>query len=236
MRANPGQECRDGLLTTELSSRDILVMEGERHRLARELHDGPLQTLAALGLRLDLCMMLSRNNDAAALEGELAHLKRDLQERLSHLRELMVEWRCPMLELEGFAEVTERYVRDFADRSDVEVSVDLRDLLDDELDSDERVAIFRVLQEALRNVNQHSRASRVRVRAVTTPSTLQVHVADNGRGFNVLGVTANYPRQGLGLAGMQERSEAIGGTLEIDSEPGCGTIITVTIPRAGWKS
>lgn len=235
MRANAGQECRDDLLTTELSSRDILVMEGERHRLARELHDGPLQTLTTLGLRLELCRQLSRKNDSAALEDELAQLKVDLQKSTAHLRDLMTQWRCPTLEEDSLRQAIERCVRNYQDGNDIEVALDLKDLPDHELGIEQKVALFRILQEALRNASQHSGASTVWVRAAMRSGSLQVHIEDNGRGFNLLGVTAKYPRQGLGLAGMQERARAIDGELQVDSQAGRGTGITLSVPWPGSK-
>lgn len=235
MGANPRQQRHNDLSATGLSRRHILAMEEERHRLARELHDGPLQALTALALRLELCRQLSRKNDSAALEDELAQLNLDLQKNVAHLRDLMTEWRRPILEENGLRRAIERYVRDYEDGNEIQVTLDLGDLPDYELGIEQKVAIFRILQEILRNASQHSGASTVWVRAAADLDNLWMQIRDNGRGFNLLGVTANYPRQGLGLAGMQERAKAIDAALEIDSQPDRGTSITLTVPLMSSK-
>jgi signal transduction histidine kinase len=142
----------------------------------------------------------------------------------------MVEMRRPRLETVGLSEVVSQYVTQYTERTAIQVTLDLAGLTDDELDFSQQLAVFRVLQEAMRNASRHAGASEVLVRALREPSTLKVRVEDNGQGFNLLGVTASYPRRGLGLAGMQERAKAVGGQVEIDSRPGRGTRITLVIP------
>lgn len=205
-------------------------MKEERHRLTRELSDGPLQSLSGLKLRLDLCGQLVRNQETAALEDELAQLKVDLDTVMSDIRGLMVELRCPRLEALSLSDVVRRYVTEYAERTAINVTLDLSGLTDIELDVGRKLAIFRVLQEAMRNTSQHSGASEVRIRAVRKASILEVSIEDNGEGFNLLGVTSSYPRRGLGFAGMQQRAKAVGGQVEIDSQPGRGTSITLVVP------
>ncbi|TKJ31288.1 MAG: hypothetical protein CEE40_01920 [Chloroflexi bacterium B3_Chlor] len=213
-----------------LSNWDIRVMEEERHRLAREFHDGPLQALTAMAIRIDLCKQLSAGNDFVALQNELAQLRLDFQKSIIEIRDVMAEWRLPSLEGKGLREAISDYVRQYEVHTAIEVGLDLRGVSAPQLTEAQQVAIFRILQEALRNASQHAEASEVRIEAVMESGKLQVSVQDNGKGFNLLSATANYPQQGLGLAGMQERAKALGGELQIDSQPGRGTIVRLSVP------
>ncbi len=205
-------------------------MEDERRRLARELHDGALQSLTSLGVRIELCSELSQRKDFSALRGELARLKLDFDTSIADIKELMAEWRMPSLSGDRLRETIENYVLDFQGSTGIKVKLDLGALPDDRLCREHKVAIFRILQEALRNTSQHSGASRVRIGVNKEAANLRICVHDNGKGFDLHSAAANYPRQGLGLLGMCERAEALGGELEIDSRPGRGTRVTLILP------
>jgi signal transduction histidine kinase len=207
-----------------------VVMKEERHRLVRELQDGPLQRLTGLGLRLDLCAELMETNEAAAVADELAQLKLDLHQIVEGIRALMVELRAPRLEDLTLAGLIDGYVGEFKQRIGIRVTTDLAGLSGESLDVEQKLAAFRIVQEAVRNAGQHSGASRVGIQGAIRESLLELTVEDDGRGFNLLGVTSSYPRRGLGLAGMQDRAKAVGGRVEIDSKPDHGTRITLTIP------
>jgi two-component system sensor histidine kinase DegS len=215
---------------SQLSEGDLLVMREERHRLVRELEDGPLQSLAGLGLRLDLCQELTKSGESAAVADELANLKLDLGQILAGIRGLMTELRCPRLEDLSLVRAIDDCLHDCERRSGIRVIVDLAQLPDESLGIEQKLAVFRIVQQALRNVSQHSGASEVAIRARMRESLVELSIEDNGRGFSVVGVTSSYPRRGVGLAGMQERAKAIGGRVEIDSRSGRGTHITLIIP------
>jgi two-component system sensor histidine kinase DegS len=215
---------------SQLSECDLLVMRDERHRLVRELEDGPLQSLAGLGLRLDLCQELTNSGESAAVADELANLKVDLSQILSGIRGLMTELRCPRLEDLSLVRVIDDYLHDCEGRSGIRVIADLAQFPEESLGIEQTLAVFRIVQQALRNVSQHSGASEVAIRARMRESLVVLSIEDNGRGFSVVEVTSSYPRRGVGLAGMQERAKAIGGRVEIDSRRGRGTHITLSIP------
>jgi signal transduction histidine kinase len=214
----------------QLSECDLVVMQEERHRLVRELQDGPLQRLTGLGLRLDLCEELMETNEAAAVADELAQVRLDLHRIVAGIRALMVELRSPRLEDLSLAGFIGSYVHEYEERTGLEVTMDLAALSSLSLDIEQKLAAFRIVQEALRNASQHSGASRVVIRGAIRESHVELSVGDDGRGFNLLGVTSSYPRRGLGLAGMQQRAKAVGGSVEIDSKAERGTSITLTMP------
>ena len=226
-----GHENSDhGRMVEQLSERDTLVVKQERYRLVQEVRGGLLHSLTEIGLRLDLCRILTQRHQLAALADELGQLRLDLLQIAADVREFLAELRCPRLQELSTSAIIESCVRDHEGRADVPVTVDLAELADQSLNIDQKLAIFRIAQEALRNTRQHAQASRVEIRGARSGSRIELSVQDDGKGFDLLTVTSSYPRRGMGLAGMHERAKAIGGRVEIDSEPGHGTRITVTIP------
>jgi two-component system sensor histidine kinase DegS len=220
----------DDYVATRLSNRPILLMEEERHRLARELHDDLLQKLTALSLRLDLCRQLSLNSNHAALQEQLVQLKRCWEESLASMRQ-PVQHSSPHSGQDDtvFGAVV-RLVRECEEHSGVRVTIDLEGLPESRLHSAQREALVHILAEALRNIRQHACAKCASIRAQHSGEALRVIVEDDGVGFDLRSVLADYPRRGLGLAGMLERAQRAGGELMIESEPGRGTILTVVIP------
>jgi signal transduction histidine kinase len=218
------------LCTTELPNRPILLMEEERHRLARELHDDLLQTLTALGLRLDLCRQLSTRNDSAALEMELARLKAAWERSLDAMRELDAGAIAGTSDEDNLGEALSYLASCYEEQTGIEVVLDLGRLPEHELSGGQKGTLRRIVQEALRNVHQHASASRVVISAANSEDSLRVRIEDDGAGFSLASVTSEYPRRGLGLAGMVERAQAYGGRLLIESEPGRGTSLTLTLP------
>lgn len=218
------------LVPAETSNRRIMLMEAERHRLARELHDDLLQTLTALRLNIDVCGRLSPNGDSTTLEAELARLRGCWEESLSTMRELMVQGGPGPGEHTSLGERIRRLALECERQFPIGVSLDLDDLPEHTLSGEQSTALLHIVQEALRNTCHHAGASRVLVRAVSGTDSLQVSVEDDGTGFDLSSVVSGYPRLGLGLAGMWERAQSVGGQLVIESAPGGGTAVTVTLP------
>lgn len=218
------------LVATEMSNRPIMLMEAERHRLARELHDDLLQTLTALRLSIDLCGRLSSKNDSTALEDELLRLKNCWEKSLSTMRELVGQTSPGSREHAGLREAMHRFGRECEGQYDIAVSFDLGDLPEHRLSSEQSAALFRIVQEALGNTCHHACASHVLIRGENSGDSLHVHIEDDGIGFDMRSVIADYPYRGLGLAGMRERAQGAGGRLGIESEPGRGTAVALTLP------
>jgi signal transduction histidine kinase len=187
-------------------------------------------------MRIEVCRQLSLSNDLAALQEELAQLKLVFQKSITDIRDMMGEWRLPSLKADNLRELIDAYVCEYETRTGIEVSLDLKHLPQDRLQSEQKVAIFRILQEALCNASWHAEASQVWLEASTKRASLELSIEDNGKGFDLLSASSGYPRQGLGLVGMQERAKALGGTLHIDAEPGRGTKIVLTVPLLGSES
>jgi two-component system sensor histidine kinase UhpB len=207
-----------------LSHRLLKAQEEERLRIARELHDEFGQLLAATLLHVQA---------AQALAGEAARSKLDecttlLQRAVEEVRFLAVELRPPMLETLGL-EATLRWL---AKRHEEQTGVPVQVVGHLNGGSgDLAIACFRVVQEALTNILRHSGARHIWLELSQSESVLELTVRDDGVGFNVASTLAQPDRRGhLGLLGMRERAQILGGSLEVDSEPGRGTRIHIRFP------
>lgn len=214
----------------ELSNRPILLMEEERHRLARELHDHLLPALTSLGLRLDLCGQLTSKNDSGALEEELARLKTCWERSVDALRELDAGASDRGRDGDSLGEAIRHLARRYEEQTGIEVSFGFERFPEDQLSGRQRETVLRIIQEALRNVHQHASASRVLIQAANRKDSLQMRIEDDGVGFGLASVMSDYPVRGLGLAGMVEGARAEGGQLVIESECGKGTTLTLSLP------
>lgn len=187
--------------------------EEERRRIARELHDEVGQALTGLILGLE------------GLAGEKALALKELARRtLSEVRRLALDLRPSVLDHLGLEAALRRYVREFSERTGVEVdlSFHLRSSLSQELE----IVIYRVVQEALTNVARHSGSSKAAVGVLEMGGEVRVFVEDEGKGFDPEAVGLGHQ----GLLGMRERVELVGGRLLLESAPGEGTRIQIRLP------
>ncbi len=205
------------------------IIDEERRHLAQDLHDGPVQDL--VGVRQGLSELEVTDGKSAA---RVKDLERRVREIAWELRVTAGQLRAPALEDFGLAEALRSYLTAFArEYKWLEVQPDLmndRDRLSDL----QRTQLYRVCQQALRNAEAHADATRVMVRLRLDDGCVSLEVVDDGRGFRVPrrwtdGVSSGH----LGLLGMSERAERIGGTLEIESQPGEGTVVRVVAPLPG---
>ena len=212
-------------LLRDLCSQQFTVLEGERKRIAHELHDEMGPTLSAILINLRLFDEL-RDGDGA-LSAKVAETERLLTGIIENVRELAYGLHPPMLEHLGLAESLQWMIETYF--SGGHLMVDYRHWgaavrLDPELE----LAIYRSAQEALTNVVKHARAQRVTVRLRISPSLVTLRVQDDGCGFDL--PQDGDRTLGLGLASMRERMEHLHGRMEIRSAPGKGSQLTVACP------
>jgi signal transduction histidine kinase len=203
----------------------VAAQELERQRLALELHDETAQTLAAALMMLARAEQATNSSDAAAANTKLREL---IGETLASVRGLAVDLRPRSLDDFGLATAMERLAATFAERTGIRVDVDL-DSAADRLPAEVELALYRIAQEALGNVARHAGAAHVRVALQRTPGGATLVVQDDGRGFDP-GRAAGC---GLGLAGLRQRAELLGGRLAVVSRPGDGTTVTAEIVLPG---
>ncbi len=209
------------------------VQEDERRRLARELHDGLGQTLTALTLQLERL----REKLDGEVPPELAARVDDSVEMarlaLNESREMSRLLRPPVLDDLGLAAALSWLARTLEQRTGLKVELEV-EALDERLDPDLETLVFRLIQEALTNVLRHAGVDRARVAVRRSGETLELRVADAGRGFDSQAVLAGGAAgEGSGLRGMRDRLELFGGNLELASAPGEGTLISAVVPLGG---
>jgi signal transduction histidine kinase len=207
----------------------IQAEEEERERIARELHDETIQLLIAIARRLDLLATQPQGLTPATqqLLGSVQELLRDTQRGM---RRFVRGLRPPTLDHLGLVAATRGLVKDLARETgleaDLQVTGEAR-----RLTPEQELALFRIVQEALRNVRRHAEASRVLVQLAFRPDRVQITIDDDGRGFDVPERTDDLLTIGkLGLIGIDERARGLGGTLTLQSELGRGTVVTVEVP------
>ncbi|MDY7079673.1 MAG: histidine kinase [Chloroflexota bacterium] len=201
--------------------------EAERARLARELHDSPIQALVGLNIQLGLLLAVGGKGSPPA-EG-LESIRAEVRELLSDLRQVCVELRPPMLDTLGLGAALRALAQDWSAQSGVTVHLDLpTDATLRPLSGETAVNLYRVVQEALSNVTRHAEARRITIRLAWEDTRLILIVQDDGHGFVMPTDFHSLTAQGhFGLVGMQERVDLIGGTLTVESVPGQGTTVRV---------
>jgi len=203
--------------------------ERERKQLSQELHDELGQALTAIGYEL---ATIDDELPGQASPGTRKRLRdarslvRKVDEQVS---EMALDLRPSMLDDLGLLPALRWYVRHYATRRDVDLSLELIDL-EARLSPALETALYRAVQEALTNVAKHAGATSVRVEVRQEASRIVAVIEDDGRGFNVTEKLHRADRPGLGLLGMEERISSLGGTLSIHSQPGQGTRLTIYLP------
>lgn len=213
---------------TSLLRRTNSAIEAERNRIARDLHDGPVQGVSAASLSLEASLLMIGAGDVDRGVDVLSKVRKELADEADALRALMSGLRPPVLEERGLMPALREAVTRFGIEQGVET--DLVGALPRPVSSDLETLAYRVVQEALTNAAKHARADRVVVSVETTATSLRVEIEDDGRGFDSA-MTREFLRQGrVGLASMRERVELANGTFVIRSTPGRGTSIVATLP------
>jgi PAS domain S-box-containing protein len=213
---------------TRLLQRTNSAIEAERNRIARDLHDGPIQGISATTLSLEAVKLMMESGETELALDTLRKVCDELSEEAMNLRRVMSDLRPPVLEERGLVPA----VRELCDRWEKEAAVRVEVLAGApvEVPSDVETLAYRVVQEALSNVKKHAGARWVAVRVEVAAGTLRVEIRDDGRGFDPEGSREFLHSGRVGLASMRERAELAGGTLTVKSTSGNGTTIMATLP------
>jgi two-component system NarL family sensor kinase len=196
----------------------------ERNRLAREIHDTLAQAFAGITLQLETADALLETQPQSARQAVRKAMALS-RASLEDARRSVLDLRAAPLERRTLAEALEKLVKQHA----VEMNLQARYEAvggDQPLPVRVEAAVYRMVQEALMNVVRHSEAEHLTVRYTATPDHISLLIEDDGMGFN----TDEIPRDRFGLVGMNERARLLGGSLNVDSQPGCGTVIEIDIP------
>lgn len=209
----------------QLSSQVLTAHEGERKRIARELHDDTGQALTSILVRLRL---LEKTVPDEAVRRNVEELRELTGSALDSVRRMAVDLRPASLDDLGLVPALHSYSDRYAHAWPIKVTFSAEGLKK-RLPPNVELVLYRIVQEALTNVAKHSSARAVEVKLRRRSNIVTVTVSDNGKGFDVRGVTQT-DGSGLGLFGMRERLALVGGAIEIESVPGRGTTIIARVP------
>jgi signal transduction histidine kinase len=214
----------------ELLHRTVKAQESERQRIARELHDETGQTLTALGLGLrGLTETISTDRQRAVQQAKL--LETVAVDGLNELQRLVSGLHPPQLDDLGLMAALRWYAGQIKERFGLPVQISSQGTLV-ELPIEVRTVMFRIVQEVMTNTIRHARAKQAWIRLDFTTPQLCMEVEDDGTGFDVEKVMSNTnTRPCWGLLGIMERASLIGGTCQILSQPGKGTLVIVCVPQ-----
>jgi signal transduction histidine kinase len=213
-----------------LSRRLLTVQEDERRQISRELHDVIAQTLAGINIRLAVLRSQTSAN-AKDFHEKIEVTERLVEKSVEIVYRFASDLRPLILDDLGFIPALQSYLRSFELRTRVSVKLTAQAVVE-MLDPTARTAIFRIAQEALINISRHARASHVGIDLRPGKACVRMRIRDDGKGFDVEGHSPTRGAMHLGLLGMRERAEMVGGSLRIESKPGQGTTVWVEIPRA----
>ncbi len=210
----------------ELTGKLLNAQDAERRRFARELHDSAGQIVAALQMNL-----IPMESDAAKLNSGFAKGIRDaldlVQQLSTELRTVSYLLHPPLLDEAGLPSALRWYIEGFADRSKIEVQLDIDPELG-RLSQDMEMTIFRVIQECLTNIHRHSESKRAEIRVLSSSTDVRLEVRDYGKGMPAAGKSSHF-RYGVGISGMRERIRQLNGQFEIKSHQQ-GTTIHARLP------
>jgi two-component system sensor histidine kinase DegS len=219
---NGGKSDRSGTSSVEML---VNVQEAERQRLSRQMHDGPAQALSNFILQTEIAMRLF-DVDPAQARNELGNLKVAAMSTFQKVRNFIFELRPMMLDDLGLAPTITRYGDLFKEQAGVEVSITITGT-ERRMEPYVEVMIFRAMQELLSNAVYQNQANLVKIQLDMDNTFVKFSMDDNGKGFDTdaLGKEAN-----LGLKLIKERAEMLGGAFDINSSPGKGARVTLSIP------
>jgi signal transduction histidine kinase len=218
-----------------LTHRILHAQEEERRRISRELHDEITQTLVGINVHLESLHRQSSINPGE-LKQKIARTQRLVEKSVEIVHQFARELRPTALDDLGLAAALQSFMKDFAKRTGIRVHLTTFAGLE-ELSSNRRTVLYRVAHAALTNVAQHAEASQVKVSIRKLKDTVCMSITDNGKSFDPQQVLRAKTNKHLGLLGMRERLEMVGGSLSIESTPRRGTTILARIPlQRGLRS
>ena len=213
----------------DVSRRLLTAQEQERRHLARELHDEIGQVLTAVNLNLHALNTFVSDAGKPALQDCLQVVQRAIKD----VRDLAINLRPSMLDDLGLEPALRWFLDQQAQRGGFEYRLECQ-MTDAKLPNDVETACFRIVQESLTNIARYAQAKLVRVNVLQDSEMVQVEVTDDGVGFATAAAFSRASKGGsFGVLGMRERAELLGGRFQLDSFPGQGTLIRVTIP---WRT
>lgn len=211
--------------------RDRIIDQHEeaRSQLARDLHDGPTQSISAVAMRLNYVKALLHRDPVRARK-ELDDLEALARRTTREIRTMLFTLRPHILETQGLVAAVKQYADKVREDADFEIHLELIEL-GDALDINTQTVAFNILEEAMNNIKKHAQCQNVWIRMALKNDLFIAQMQDDGKGFDVQATLDSYDQRGsLGLLNLYERAELVEGKTEIVSAPGQGTTITLIVP------
>ncbi len=210
--------------------RIVEVEEQARKKLARDLHDGPTQSIAAIAMRLNYSQKLLQH-DPTKVGEELSKIEDMARRTTKEIRHMLFTLRPLVLETQGLTAALETSIQKVME-TDSRVAIHLEaDKFEDKVDMNTQGVVFYIVEEAVGNARKHAQARNIWIRLKLRKDAFIAQVQDDGVGFDVDRVQASYETRGsLGMVNLRERAELVNGVITIDSEAGRGTSITLAVP------
>ncbi|MBW5448490.1 histidine kinase [Cohnella sp. CFH 77786] len=208
----------------------ILAQEDERKRIAREIHDGPAQSLANLVLRTEIAERMLDTNDLELIRSELIDLRTQVRQGLGEIRKIIFNLRPMTLDDLGLVPTLRKFVQDFEEKTKIRAVFETAGK-EKRLSSAMEAAMYRLVQEAFNNALKHAEPSFVSLDMTFLEDTIELTIGDNGKGFSVQQAEERARSHAhFGLVGMRERVELLQGKIEFESSVGQGTKIRIQVP------
>lgn len=215
----------------QLEKEKILeVHEEERSKLARNLHDGPTQSVSAIAMRLNFARLLL-DRDAEKVKDELFKLENLARRTTKEIRMMLFTLRPVVLETQGLKVAVEQLVEKVQETGDLPVELEIEDDIEDQIDVNVKAVAWFITEEALNNARKYAEADNVRVRMYVRDEHFVAEIEDDGIGFDYEGTMANYDQRGsFGLLNYKERADLVNGRTTVRSAPGKGVLVRFVVP------
>ncbi len=214
----------------EEKERIIDVDEEARKKLARDLHDGPTQSVAAIAMRMSYIRKLYKKSPEQVPE-EIKKVEDLARRTTSEIRHMLFTLRPLVLETQGLSSALNQLATKTYELHRQAVAVRVEHMVEEQLDFQQQGVIFDIVEEAVNNARKHAKAKLISITVMRQGEMAIIQIADNGVGFDVAMVSENYEsRSSLGMVNMRERAELLDGTLSIDSVKDQGTCVTLILP------
>jgi two-component system sensor histidine kinase DegS len=216
-----------------LGYRIIHAQEEERQRIARELHDGPAQSLSNISFKAEICLKLV-DKDIAKAKLELQTLKGRIHETIEETRELIYNLRPMSIDDLGLVPTLERYIDQVESVNDfsIQLNIEYQDGLKIEnIPKINSLTLFRIVQESLNNIQKYADADEIIINLILNNQYTEISIDDNGCGFDVAQIkTDSLAHTGLGVSIMRERVNLLAGQFDLSSKLGQGTRVFARLP------
>lgn len=213
----------------ELSRKVIGIQEEERKKISRELHDVIAQALLGINVRL-ATLKVEAGAKAKGLNRNITEMQKVITKSANIIYQFARGLRPSVIDHLGLIPALHSFLKNFTTRTGVRTYLKVFSGIEN-TDSDKLIVLYRVAQEALSNVARHANASRVEITITEQLDSIRMEIADDGKSFRIRDVMMRKGRKSLGILGMRERVEMIGGSFEIHSAPDNGTTLLACIPN-----